>query len=142
MYKVFVRSKRMYDNLMRYGPYTSADWIVPEAIMKSERIIKREFLKAFFEDEGTVLRHEIRLYSINKKGLIDIQKLLNEQNIHSSIIEGYGERRNVFGLVIRRKEERQKFAEKIGFLSKMKNNKMYHFHAGQRRARCDNAAVL
>lgn len=141
MYKVFVRSKRMYENLMKYGPYTSADWHVPEEIVKSADKIQREFLKAFFEDEGTVLRREIRLYSINKKGLVEIQQLLKGFQIQSSIVKGFGERRNVFGLVIRKKEERQKFASSIGFLSAKKNNKMHHFHAGQRRAHRDIIAV-
>lgn len=66
----------------------------------------------------------IRLYSINKHGLLDIYKLLRELNINAYLRSGYGEKRNVYALIINKKENLQRFSKKIGFSLTRKNQKL------------------
>ncbi|NIO22636.1 MAG: hypothetical protein GTN38_01230 [Candidatus Aenigmarchaeota archaeon] len=130
LYKMFVRSKLMYEDLLLYGKYRSENWEVPTEILNAIIDIKREFLRTFFEDEGTVLKNEIRLYSINKIGLTKIQELLREFEIESVIRGGFGLKRNVHAISIGKKQERAKFSSLIGFLSEEKNRKLSNFLSG------------
>lgn len=50
--------------------------------------------------------------------------MLEDFEINSRMKKGYGKKRNVFALVIGKKDERQRFARRIGFLSSKKNMKM------------------
>lgn len=133
---VRVNSILAYNDLLRYNKsYYSEDWRVPKQIINSNRDIKKVFLKAFCDDEGSVcVRNKIiRLYSINETGLKDISKIfLKDFNIATSIQSGFGLRRNVFAIIIK-KEGILKFKEKIGFddtnkrdkLKEILNNKLY-----------------
>ena len=110
---VRLRSKLAYEDLLRYATYYSKDWKIFSLLLDSSKIIKKEFLKALFDDEGTVTKNQVVLYSINKKGLLQIMKILFEDfNIVSKLYPGYGERRNVYGLVI---NDIKVFKDKIGF---------------------------
>jgi len=114
---VRVRSKKAYYDLMRYGPYDSHNWRAPDAILNASDDIKKEFLKALFDDEGTVhtSKRIVKLYSVNLSGLMQIQSLVQEFGIRSRIYAGYGCKRNVYGLVIVGMENLMKFANEIGF---------------------------
>ena len=94
-------------------------------ILNSSREIKKEFLRSFFDDEGSVVKQGnhgiIRLYSINLEGLRQIQKMLNEFEINSKIDAGFGLKRNVFAIVIK---DLTQFHKKIGFNLKRKQEKL------------------
>ncbi len=87
--------------------------------------IKIEFLKALFDDEGSVIptgkNGIIRLYSINLEGLKQIQTILIDFKIESKIVKGFGCRRNVYALVIK---NLKLFRERIGFNLKRKQKKL------------------
>lgn len=46
-----LRSKKAYEDLLRYGNYDSKSWRVPQEIYDSKQKVKIEFLKAFYGDE-------------------------------------------------------------------------------------------
>ena len=123
---VRLRSKLAYEDLLSFCNFHSDKWIVPNQIIGSSKEIKKEFLGALFDDEGSIIiknkYFEIRLYSINFSGLKQVQNLINEFGISSKIRNGYGSRRNVYGLVINRDGER--FDSEIGFNSIRKNDKL------------------
>ncbi len=73
---VRLRSKLAYLDMLRYATYYSKDWKIKHLLFAANKDIKKEFLKALFDDEGTVIKDQIRLYSINKDGLKQIEKLL------------------------------------------------------------------
>lgn len=82
-------------------------------------------MSIFAEDEGTVVKNETRLYSTNLAGLTQVSKLLkNKFKIKHKIYSGYGEARNVYGIVIYKKEDLIKFKRFIGFKSKEKIEKL------------------
>ena len=124
---VFLRSKLVFEDLHKYTPsYYSYKWVLPKQIVNSNVNIKIEFLKAFFDDEGSVINAKnklIKLYSVNRKGLIQVKKLIEAFGICCKIYGGYGLKRNVFGIVIRGKDI-PKFAKEIGFNSKVKQDKL------------------
>lgn len=123
-------SKKVYEDLLRYGNYRSYNWSLPNQIKKSSNKIKTEFLRAFYDDEGSVICNnktnsiEIRLYSINKKGLLQLKSLLEKFGIYSRLAKGYGLKRNVFAIVVNRKKEVKKFSKLIGFNLKRKQEKL------------------
>ena len=122
---VRLRSKLVYDDLLKYSTYHSKDWKINNIILNSSRKIKREFLKAFFDDEGSVVpqgnKGIIKLYSINSNGLKQLQKMLLKFNIENRLDHGYGAKRNVYAVLIK---DLNKFDEEIGFNLKRKENKL------------------
>ena len=125
---VRLRSKRAFDDLRKYCDYYSAMWSVPSKIFNSQNRIKVEFLKALFDDEGSVIPKgksaELRLYSINERGLIQVQELLNEFGIITKIQGGYGMRRNVYAIITK---DLQRFYSKIGFHCQRKQTKLERY---------------
>ena len=123
---VRVRSKRAYQDLMFYGSYNSHNWKVPDAIIEANVEAKREFLRALFDDEGTVhsKKRIVRLYSINLLGIMQIQSIIQKLGLGSKIYGGFGCKRNVYGLVISGKENLKRFANVIGFGLKRKSDKL------------------
>ncbi|MEM5778430.1 MAG: LAGLIDADG family homing endonuclease [Candidatus Aenigmatarchaeota archaeon] len=123
---VQLRSKLAFEDLNKFGKFKSENWNIPKEIFESSKEVKREFIKALFDDEGSVIigDREIRLYSINKKGLEEMMNLLVEFNIKSKIKIGYGKKRNVFALVIEDKKSMENFSNKIGFSLERKQAKL------------------
>lgn len=125
---VNLRSKIAFEDLLRYAKYFSADWCLKEPFLSSGINIKREFLRSFADDEGSVIPQGkgalVRLYSINEKGLLQLQKLLLDFDISSKMVPGFGARRNVFALTIK---EISKFSRRIGFNLSRKKARLCEF---------------
>jgi intein-encoded DNA endonuclease-like protein len=126
--QVFIRSKLAFEDLQKYGPYYSRTWVVPEQIKDDGREIQAEFLRVFFEDEGSVIISkgckEVRLYSINLEGLEELAQLLRNFRIESSIRSGFGLKRNVYAIIIKVPRDILNFRDSIGFRSEVKNLKL------------------
>ncbi len=119
---VRLRSKLAYEDLSKYATYFSKDWTLKLEFLKSNKIVKKEFLKALFDDEGSVKSgYEIALYSINKNGLLQIQEILKEFGVQTKINPGYGAKRNVYAIIIK---DFKKFKKEIGFSLKRKQEKL------------------
>ena len=125
---VRVRSKRAYDDLKKYCEFRSLGWRVPKNISKATPTIQKEFLSALYDDEGSVVpegKHGIiRLYSINLKGLEQIQKILEKFKIKSKITAGFGFKRNVYALVVR---DIKQFHKTIRFYCTRKQRRLVEF---------------
>ncbi|MFH1631136.1 MAG: LAGLIDADG family homing endonuclease [Candidatus Aenigmatarchaeota archaeon] len=113
---VQLRSKLAYYDLMNFGKYYSNNWTIPETILKSSKKIKIEFLRAFCDDEGSVIPNErkIKIYSKNRQGLTQIRKMLSGLGIQSNMKYGFGADRNIYALIIS-DDGLQKFHKIIGF---------------------------
>ena len=110
-----MRAKLAFEDLVKYATYFSKDWKLKPLVLNASKEIKREFLRALFDDEGSVRsKYEIYLYSINKKGLIQIKSILKEFKIDSKIKSGFGQRKNVYALIVK---DLKLFHKKIGFNS-------------------------
>ena len=113
---VWIRSKIAFEDMEEYATYFSKDWFIKSWLFNSSLNIKKEFLRSLYDDEGSVLKEHkrgvIRLYSINEKGLKQIQELLLHFGIPTIMRSGYGARRNVFAIVT---YDLKQFYKKIGF---------------------------
>ncbi len=81
------RSKRVFDRLSYLGAGKSREWFIGKEIRKANRSVKKEWIKAFFDDESTSnFRYgRIQIKSINLRGLRSIKRLLKDFNIQSNI---------------------------------------------------------
>ncbi len=116
-----LRSKLAYEDLGKYATYPSASWRIKTPLLESSDAIKKEFLRALFDDEASVTNGLIKLYSTNHSGLRQIQRMIMELGIPSRIQGGYGERRNVHALIIK---DLKPFQRKIGFNLARKSSKL------------------
>lgn len=80
-----VCGKWIYNILKENGALKSDEWFIPHIIMNSNQIVKKEWLKAFFDDEGHVSRSAIYLKIVNKKGIMQVKKLLEEFKIKTRL---------------------------------------------------------
>lgn len=106
---VRLRSKLAFEDLLRYATYFSSDWILKSSLLSASKEIRLEFLMAFFDDEGSVVSsYQIRLYSINRQGLLQIKDMLEEFEVSSELKSGFGSKRNVFALVMKSSSFKEK----------------------------------
>ena len=122
IYFVRLRSKLVFEDLAGYATYFSKDWRVKDQILNADLLIRREFLRAIYDDEGSVKsKYEIALYSINREGLEQIKEMLKEFHIDSCIKSGFGANRRVYGLMVK---DFISFNDKIGFNLRRKRDKL------------------
>ncbi|MBI4117294.1 MAG: hypothetical protein HY451_01230 [Parcubacteria group bacterium] len=118
---LIVSSKRVWAVLKNLGAGKSHEWYVPKVILSASLEIKRNWIRAFFDDEAYFGKGKrIRVKIVNKKGLKQIQRLLN--NFLPSVINpkqgSYREKRpcrGAYSLDISRKFTPEYFG-KIGSL--------------------------
>lgn len=84
---VKTRSKRIFNRLNELGAGGSHEWHVADEVMEAEDAAKQAWLQAFFDDEGTVDKRSgrIRLKSVNKEGLKDAIRLMDEIGVQAHL---------------------------------------------------------
>ena len=76
---VRVKSKDVWLLLKKLGAGKSREWFISSTIMKSGREIKKNWIKAFFDDEACFnARGMIRVRSVNRDGLTQVMKMARE----------------------------------------------------------------
>ena len=122
--RVRIQNKKIYFELTKKDTYYSGDWVLPKLSKKQLKF----WLRAYFDCDGWVSvvkrkDRKIGLDSINEKGLIQIQKAL--QNIFK-IDSGVHKRntRHIWSLSICGKDDISKFLKEIGFLHPRKRLKL------------------
>ena len=111
-----LRSKLVYEDLVKHTSYYSYLWQVPQCIKNADKSIVKEFLRALFDDEGSITRKQLRLYSVNEQGLREVQQLLKNFGIKSQIVRGFGAKRNVAAIVIKDLKSILIFSKEINFM--------------------------
>ena len=107
----------------KYGALDSYNWRICSQIINGTKKINIEWLKAFFDDEGTVdpSRKRVRIKSVNKIGLSQAQKMLTKIRINSNITGPNCD--NTWYLTIN-KNNIEKYDKLIGFRHKGRNKKL------------------
>ncbi|MFC1768580.1 LAGLIDADG family homing endonuclease [Nanoarchaeota archaeon] len=82
-----IQGKWVYDLFKYLGAGKSKEWFIHSKIMESSRNIKISWLIGFFNDEShiSIKNKRIVLNIVNKKGLIQIQKILYDLGIKSTV---------------------------------------------------------
>jgi hypothetical protein len=72
IYKVSFSSKLMYEDLSKYiYSYSTANKIaLPDVVLNSSQELKLEFLKTFFDDEGSISRNGRIMADLKSKAII------------------------------------------------------------------------
>lgn len=77
--RVRVKSKDVWNLLKGLGGGKSRDWFVSSKIMKAGKEIKKNWIRAFFDDEACFNDGgRIRVRSVNRNGLTQVMKMLKE----------------------------------------------------------------
>lgn len=87
-YQLKVQSLRIAYFLRELSPdYHSRLWSIPDLITTASAKVKLEWIKAFSRDEGYLPkdRNCIRIKSVNCKGLLQVQSMLNTLQIKNNI---------------------------------------------------------
>ncbi|MBI4149451.1 hypothetical protein HY491_03305, partial [Candidatus Woesearchaeota archaeon] len=74
-YSLKISSKYIVQDLMKTASFGIHKWQVPFNFLDSEEC-KVEWLKAFFDCESSVIKWQIQVQSVNKKGLYQVKHLL------------------------------------------------------------------
>lgn len=76
---VKVKSKDVWKLLKELGAGKSHDWSISSKITKANKEIKKNWIRAFFDDEACFdANGRIRVRSVNRKGLTQVVKILRE----------------------------------------------------------------
>lgn len=120
--------KAIYEDILSYGRFKMKLWRVPKIIFNSTPKIKCDFLRGFFDSEGSVDKSKkVIATSINKKGIDEIMDLLSSLGIRSNMekvskVKANHSKRYVIKITDRKYIEM--YSEKIGFFIKRKQMKL------------------
>ena len=119
-------SKIAVEDLLSTTKFGILKWEVPFNILKNKKS-KIEWLRAFFDSEGYVSKNCIKIQTVNRNGMNQVEKLLLELGIKSKKYLYHPKDKschNVYILTIGPKSERLKFLNTIGFNHKIKLYKL------------------
>lgn len=113
-------TKHILERLKIPLPFNSFNWFIPPEVLFSSPEVKCEWLRAFFDDEGTVHRKKgVEVEVVNKNGLLQVQKLLDDLRIETTFIE----LKNSFRLRVRSRSL-LRFSQLIGFVHPKKKKRL------------------
>lgn len=120
-------SPNIAKDLLYLSKYDSYGWSIPRSIMDGNEDIKREWLKTFFDAEGSPYFSKIHNCSVtgcsvNGHGIKQVKKLLEDFCIKSYLNGPY--KKKGYNLVIKRKTSLLKFYKEIGFNLDYKQEKL------------------
>jgi hypothetical protein len=121
-----VCGKWILDIMRENGALKSHTWFIPKTIMNAPKKIKKEWLKAFFDDEGWVGKCHIGLAVVNEKGIKQIIVLLKEFGINTKydIYEQKNPNHRTRHEIRLRKEDTIKYYYSVGFSCPKKKNRL------------------
>jgi len=113
------------------GSKKSAEKTVPDAVMRSPNKVMAEFIKAYFDCEGSVGKEGITIVSASRELLSRIQLLLTRFGIvsqlhetHSRATNSAGHKKTKYYRMFILGENAYWYGKHIGFTSKKKNRKL------------------
>ena len=109
------RSKRAFMRLRELGAGKSHEWFVGEEIINADEDIRREWLRAFFNDEARVTPTEsrIRIKSVNLHGLKLVSLMLMSLGIQNHIT---GPNSDETWYLVITKHDVIRYIRRVGFL--------------------------
>lgn len=122
--------KAACDDLLSYGvSFKQNEWLVPEAIKNASKVIQANYLKGFFDSEGSVDidGRKIKGTSTRLPGLQENSTLLTDLKIKSGIVSQSKKknRKKAYDLVIQGRKHIETFGKRIGFNIARKDKKLH-----------------
>lgn len=127
--EIEIRAKWIFNRLRSLGALGSHLWFIPSTILNSNNKIIQNWLNAFFDDEATVevpnppkdYHRRITIKCCNKKGILQVSKLLQKININPTITANSD---RTWYLRITGFENLKNFKEKVNFNHPIKKEKL------------------
>jgi hypothetical protein len=137
--EIEIKAKWIFQRLSNLGAGNSHKWFIGSEILKSPKVVKVAWLKAFFDDEARVelpnppkdYHRRITIKSVNKGGLLQVQSLLKELSV-KSVITGENSDKTYY-LRISEEEDIYRYAQSIGFNHPKKNVDLNNLKSQPRR---------
>jgi len=113
---VRVKSKDVWLLLKELGAGKSRDWFISPEITKASKEIRKNWIRAFFDDEACFNDNgRIRVRSVNRRGITQLMKMLREfLPSHITPKNDYYPDRSVYLNI--NKDDAEKYFSKIGSL--------------------------
>ena len=128
-FSVRVTQKFACKELLGLAKFNSLEWQVPFKMLDTDEK-KSRWLKAFFDCEAYVCKKSIVVQSVNKTGILQIKKLLEEFNIQSRFYSYERKQKNWntnYLLFVSCKKYGRRFLKQIGFTHQLKQKKLALF---------------
>jgi len=117
VFDVRLTSRTIYDDLASYSTFGIYSWNLPKRLFAVEGA-REAWLRAFFSAEAYVGPDHIKIQSVNKKGLAEVSKLLDELDIEHRYYEysPKNKKHSRVGMIfINKKSARKIYYDRIGF---------------------------
>ena len=112
-------------DLLSFGDrFESLNWHIPKLSTREQEI---EWLRAFFDSEAYVGASSVCVQSVNRRGLLQVQKLLLNYGIESRLYTYHRKQKNWntnYLLFILKKESKYNYLKNIGFNHSVKQEKL------------------
>ncbi len=118
--EVRIRTKKIIMHFLKYSKYGSRNWYIPKEILNSNRDIKSNWLRSYFDDDATVDKYRIVVSSVNKKGLKQVYNLLKSLKFKNIKFYSFSSKYCIYIS----KEDVNKFQKIINFDHKIKRKKL------------------
>ena len=133
-YEVGFSSKRVFKHLKELGAGGSYSWSVSSLIYKGSFEIRKMWLRAFWDDKGTVRTDGLLASSVNYLGLAQACGMMQSVGVKAHITGPYQDKGSLKWHMRVNKMDVAAFLENVGFLSPRKSDKL----AELVRNRCRN----
>ncbi len=117
--KINIGNRAIIKAITEYTHLGHLKWQVPALVINGSKKVKISFLRGFFDGDGTVSNNNIRIFSTNKTGLIQIMSVLNDLKFEHSLRgpELKADRKPLYYLRILSKA-RERFLKQVNPISK------------------------
>ncbi|MFA5797444.1 MAG: LAGLIDADG family homing endonuclease [Candidatus Woesearchaeota archaeon] len=114
--RIQIRNKLLFEFIKKLGAGKSLEWKIPQEII-NDSSLRRVWLAAFFDDEGSITESAIVYYSSNKNSLEDVKKMLELEGIECTFYSRYLKNSTNPGYILRiRNRSHKTFLQKIPFI--------------------------
>ncbi len=124
--QVQMTSKSIVKDLQALAKHGSSDWTLPGSLTKVPGA-KQAWLRAFFSAEAYVGKRQIKVQTINEKGMLQVSSILEEIGIPHKVYRYSPKKKNhkkVTIISIHSKRGRQLYLKKVGFWHYKKSRKL------------------
>lgn len=121
--RVEIRRAEVVRDLVKYGPYGSRLWTIPDGILNAEGKTRREWARCYGDSEGHVStsKNEIVLKPVNLSGLKKVRQLLQSLGIPSRINGPYT---GAYKLAVSTKPNLRKYRDVVSFINPERQSRL------------------
>jgi len=125
----------IHDDLQRdfHGKHRSADWLVPESVIRASIEARSAFLRAFFDGEATVARHSIVAGSRSHRGLYGVWRLLDAMGVRAHLTASPRRTGPFWLLTLCDRASLARYAAEVGFTIPRKRETLARVMSSYRR---------